>query len=111
MFYVYVLLSYSSDKFYIGHTPDVSKRLEEHNNPSRPDKYTAKYLPWSLALYFEVSPERGQAIIVERFIKKQKSRVFIDKLINQKDNPGYFVSLVNDILSKKLVRAIPRIRD
>jgi putative endonuclease len=111
VFYIYILISCSCGRYYIGHTPDVNKRLKEHNNPSRPDKYTAKYLPWSLVLSFEVSDVRGEAMIVERFIKKQKSRGFINKLVVQKDNPEYFLTLVNNILSKELVRAIPRIRD
>jgi len=50
-------------------------------------------------------------MIVERFIKKQKSKAFIETLIAQKDNPEYFETLVSNILSRKLVRAIPRTRD
>ena len=111
MYYSYILFSDSSDRYYIGHAADVQKRLQEHNNPSRPDKYTAKHLPWILVLSFQVSPDRGQAMIVERFIKRQKSRAFIGNLIAQKDKPDYFITLVSNILSKKLVRAIPRTRD
>ncbi len=98
MYYVYILFSSSSDRYYIGHTPDVQKRLEEHNNPTRSDKYTAKHLPWTLILFFKVSSDRGEAMIVERFIKKQKSRVFLEKLILQKDNPDFFVTLIKNIL-------------
>jgi putative endonuclease len=100
VYYIYILFSASSDRYYIGHTPDVQKRLKEHNNPSRSDKYTAKHLPWILVLSFQVSPDRGHAIIVERFMKRQKSRVFIENLIKQKDNPKYFEILINNILSK-----------
>jgi putative endonuclease len=89
VYYIYILLSYSSDRYYIGHTADVQKRLQEHNNSSRPDKYTAKYLPWIMVLSFQVSPVRGQAMIVERFIKRQKNRTFIENMIVQKDNPEY----------------------
>jgi putative endonuclease len=103
MYYVYILFSPNSDRYYIGHTPNVQKRLEEHNNPSRFDKYTAKHLPWMLILFFEISSDRGEAMIVERFIKKQKSRVFLEKLIEQKDNLEFFTDLVNNILKKKKV--------
>jgi putative endonuclease len=72
----------------------------EHNNPSRPDKYTAKYLPWILVLSFPVSSDRGHAIIVERFIKSQKSRVFLEKLIMVKQNSKYFDELIISILKK-----------
>jgi putative endonuclease len=98
MFYVYILFSPGSDRYYIGHTPDVQKRLEEHNNPSRSDKYTAKHLPWVLIMSFEISSDRGEAMIVERFIKKQKSKVFLEKLIEQKDNQEFFAEFVNSIL-------------
>jgi putative endonuclease len=100
MFYVYILFSISSNRYYIGHTSDVIRRLKEHNNPSSFDKYSAKHLPWILSLAFQVSPIRGEAIIVERFIKRQKSRVFIENLISQKDDPEYFETLVSNILSK-----------
>jgi len=33
MFYVYILYSQKYDRYYIGHSPDVDKRLKEHNNP------------------------------------------------------------------------------
>ena len=100
MYYIYILFSSRSDRYYIGHTSDVQKRLQEHNNPLRPEKYTAKNLPWNLVLSFQVSPDRGQAMITERFIKKQKSRLFIEKLIAQKDHPEYFETLINNILNK-----------
>jgi putative endonuclease len=100
MFYIYILYSKSADKYYIGHTPDVFKRLVEHNSPEVKSKFTAKYLPWILLLSFDVSDNRGEAIKVERFIKNQKSRDFIQKLIFEKDNKEYFLSLVSYILLK-----------
>ena len=32
MYYIYILYSVPADKFYIGQTGDVQKRLEEHNH-------------------------------------------------------------------------------
>ncbi len=75
----------------------------EHNNPHIFNKYTAKHIPWELKLSFEVSESRGQALIVEKFIKKQKSRTFLEKLISEKDNPEYFISLIANILNKFFV--------
>lgn len=111
MYYVYIIYSSKSDKYYVGLTSDVQRRIEEHNDPLRVNKYTSKYLPWELKLFFEVSEERGKAQIVEKFIKNQKSRVFLEKLISEEGNPQYFISLTNNILEKKMVRAIPRARD
>jgi hypothetical protein len=65
-----------------------------------------------LKLYFEISEKRGDAQVVERFLKNQKSRIFLEKLIAEKDNPAYFLFLTENILKgNQLVRAIPRTRD
>ena len=98
MFYIYILYSQSADKFYIGQTPDVQKRLREHNNPVEKSKYTAKYIPWELILYFPVSNERGEVMKIEKFIKSQKSKKFILKLIENKNNPDFFQKLTDDII-------------
>ena len=98
MFYIYILYSKSADKFYIGQTSDVVRRLHEHNHPIVFSKYSAKYIPWELELSFPVSQERGDALIMEKFIKSQKSRSFILKLIQNKENPDFFSKLRSDIL-------------
>jgi putative endonuclease len=112
VFYIYIIYSLKSDKYYIGMTSDVVRRLAEHNDPSRANKYTAKHIPWELKLYFEVSDNRGDALIVERFMKNQKSKIFLEKLIAEKDNPDFFDKLKENILKRRqLVRAILRPRD
>jgi len=102
MFYVYILYSHKYDRYYIGHTSDVNKRLEVHNNP-RENKYTSKYIPWELKLFFKVSESRGEAMLVERFIKKQKSREFIRKLIHENGNQEFFEDFVTNIFRKRSV--------
>ena len=98
MFYVYILYSQSADKFYIGQTPDVQKRLWEHNNPFEKSKFTAKFIPWEIILFFPVSPARADAMKIEKFIKSQKSKKFILKLIENKNNPDFFQKLIANII-------------
>ena len=98
MFYVYILFSKSTDRYYIGHTSNVNRRLEEHNHPDEFSKYTAKGIPWNLILSFEISHSRGDARKVEKFIKMQKSRSFILKLISEKDNRDFLEELIKNIL-------------
>ena len=98
MFYVYILFSKSTDRYYIGHTSDVNRRLEEHNHPEELSKYTAKGIPWNLILSFKISHSRGEARKVEKFIKMQKSRSFILKLISEKDNRDFLEELIKNIL-------------
>lgn len=77
MFFIYFLYSHKADKYYIGQTNDVVRRLKEHNNPQTNSKYTAKYIPLEIKLQFPVSDNHAQALLVERFIKNQKSRKFV----------------------------------
>ncbi len=106
MFYVYILYSESADKYYIGHTNDPDRRLIEHNTAEE-YTFTSKFRPWKILLFFEVSDSRGEAIKIERFIKKQRSRLFLARLIEEANSPEYLKRL----LTKVLGRAIPRPRD
>jgi putative endonuclease len=96
MFYVYIIYSERADRYYIGHTNDPVRRLVEHNTTEE-IKFTTKYRPWKMLLLFEVSEFRGEAIKMERFIKKQKSRLFLIRLIRSKDDPAYFKELLKNI--------------
>jgi putative endonuclease len=80
MFYIYILYSIDFDKYYIGYTSDYVKRLDSHNMSSL-NKYTAKYRPWVIKAVFECGEDEGMAKKIESFIKKQKSRKFIEKMI------------------------------
>jgi putative endonuclease len=68
----------------VGHSEDPWKRLEQHLTNSG-DKYTGSYHDWELRGVFEVSVIRGEADRIEKFIKRQKSRVFIERILE----PGF----------------------
>jgi putative endonuclease len=87
MFYIYIIYSPSSDKYYVGYSNDPHRRLGDHNTKTF-DTYTSKHRPWLLKAYFECGQEEQQAILVERFIKKQKSR----KLLEQLCDPSFVPS-------------------
>ena len=80
-YYIYILYSKSSDKFYVGFTNDYLSRLTSHNSSNR-NTFTSKYRPWELKAVFETGDNRAVAMELERFIKKQKSRAILQKLIN-----------------------------
>ena len=101
MFYIYILYSPGSDKFYIGYKNDYHRRLTEHNTSDR-NTYTSKHRPWILKSVFLCSENETEAIKVERFTKKQKSRTLLEKLIDEKFPP--------DGLLAQLVR-VPHLRD
>jgi putative endonuclease len=93
MFYIYILYSEASDKYYIGHTEDYLRRLDEHNQ-SDYNTFTSKYLPWEFAAVFECGLSRGEAQKIEHFIKKQKSRLLIRKMVEGKPLTGILAQLV-----------------
>ncbi len=101
MFYVYILFSKAIDKYYIGHSINPWERVIQHNN-NTVDKYTGKSKDWELMAVFEVSENRADAMDLEKFIKKQKSRNLIEKLIfNQNKFDGKLARLVR----------VPHVRD
>jgi len=81
MFYIYIIYSETADNYYTGYSEDPWSRIIQHND-NKSDKYTGKYDNWKLAAVFEASEERGEAMKLEKFIKKQKTKKLIDKLIN-----------------------------
>jgi putative endonuclease len=101
MFQIYILYSASAGKYYIGHTDDVPRRIEEHNNVEK-NTYTSQYRPWIFKGSVDVSESRGEARRVENYIKRMKSRKKIEKLI---EYPEEFETILS------MVRAIPMRRD
>ena len=77
MFYVYILCCISDpDRFYIGFTADLQRRLHDHNAKQVP--HTAKYAPWKLKTYVSFSDEK-QARDFERYLKTASGRAFAKK--------------------------------
>jgi putative endonuclease len=80
MEYLYILYSTTSDKYYVGTTTDVDRRLFEHNH-AEGSFYTSKHRPWVLKAVFECKGSKEQVLKAEHFIKRQKSRFFVERLI------------------------------
>ena len=93
MFYLYILYSISSDKYYVGYSDNVERRLSEHNHSVR-TTYTSKHRPWILKKQIEISNNRGFTIKIERALKKSKSRILIEKIILEINNVEQLAQLV-----------------
>ncbi|MAY22337.1 MAG: excinuclease ABC subunit C [Flavobacteriaceae bacterium] len=78
-FFVYILFSKALNKYYIGATSDVSRRLEEHLWSHK--GFTSKAKDWVL-VYKERFEKKEEAYARERQIKKWKSRAMIEKLVS-----------------------------
>jgi putative endonuclease len=80
MFFVYIIYSNSSDRYYTGYCSNIENRQEKHNLGATPS--TRPYRPWKL-VYLEEYESKREAILREKEIKKQKSRKYIESLIAQ----------------------------
>ena len=76
--FVYVLESESTGRYYTGSTDDLTKRLDYHNRGLSP--WTRGRGPWRLA-YIEPYPTRGAAMQRERQLKRWRSHQSIQALI------------------------------
>lgn len=83
MFYAYVLQSEIDNSYYIGHSSDMKKRLEYHNQGL--SKYTSKKIPWKI-IYIETFGTKQEANRRELFLKKQRNHSFYERLISSDSN-------------------------
>jgi putative endonuclease len=90
---VYILYSESLDRYYIGSTVlEVSERLERHiSNYYGNTKYTHKAKDWDiyLTIYCE---SKNQARRIEYYIKRMKSRKYIENLKSFPENTQALLS-------------------
>ncbi|MBU4343388.1 MAG: GIY-YIG nuclease family protein [Candidatus Omnitrophica bacterium] len=78
MHFVYILRSCKyTDKFYIGSTNNLDRRLNEHQN-SNGKSYTYRYAPWKLESYVALR-NKGLAQSFESYLKTHSGRAFLKK--------------------------------
>ncbi|HEX7017927.1 MAG TPA: GIY-YIG nuclease family protein [Patescibacteria group bacterium] len=78
MYWIYILQSQKNDRYYIGSSNDIERRLAEHNRGKSP--YTASTRPWKLVFSKEFATLKA-ARQFEHSLKKQKSRKVIEELL------------------------------
>ena len=101
MFYIYILFSQEANLHYVGHTNSPEERLKQHNSNTS-DKFTGKHKDWNMIALFQCGESRSEAMKIEKFIKKQKSKKLLHKLIDPDFTPTGELA--------KLVR-VPHVRD
>ncbi len=77
--YVYIIYSASRDRYYIGSTSAIEERLKRHNTGATPSTKAGR--PWKV-VYTEEYQSKNEALKREKHIKRQKSRVYIETLID-----------------------------
>ena len=80
-FTVYIIFSQKLNRYYVGYTSDLGKRIIEHN--SGISTFTSKAIDWQIMVTEEFESREG-AHKREMEIKKKKSRKYIEWLIENK---------------------------
>ncbi|WP_298115925.1 GIY-YIG nuclease family protein [Flavobacterium sp.] len=91
--FLYILYSKTSSKYYVGETHNVEERIFKHNQHEYSNSFSKIANDWKLVLFFECE-DRTRALYLERFIKRMKSKLFIEKVIQNTE-------ILSDILSKR----------
>ncbi|MNW88135.1 GIY-YIG nuclease superfamily protein [compost metagenome] len=79
MFITYILYSASRDRYYIGSTSDLEKRLAKHNTNHK--GFTGKTGDWKV-VHVEEFLSKHESLKREKQIKSWKSRTAVEKLIS-----------------------------
>ncbi len=79
-YYVYVLLSKLDDKFYIGFTEDLRKRLKEHNDGK--SFATKCRRPFEL-IFYEAYRNKYDALRREKYFKSTKGKTSLKSMLKE----------------------------
>ncbi|MEW6067991.1 MAG: GIY-YIG nuclease family protein [Nitrospirota bacterium] len=87
-YFVYILWSESTSRFYIGHTNNLVRRIAQHNNPDyHGSHHTKRNRGHWKCVYHEQFETRSEAMAREKEIKAKKSRAYIESLISTRQSP------------------------
>ncbi|MFC1726876.1 GIY-YIG nuclease family protein [candidate division KSB1 bacterium] len=77
-YFVYILYSEKIDRYYIGSSHDPEARLHYHNLGKK--GWTKRGIPWEIVFTKEFINKKA-AMEKEKYVKSQKDRSYIEKLI------------------------------
>jgi len=78
MFFVYIIESVCSKRYYIGQTENLESRLKYHNDGKV--RSTKSYMPWILK-WWKAFETRSEAMKIERNLKGIKKRKGIESYV------------------------------
>ena len=80
MWYTYILQSKKNGRYYIGSTDNYHRRFEEHNTGK---VKSTRYIRPLILVYKETYKTRKEASKREAYLKKMKSKKYIEWLMNK----------------------------
>ena len=72
---VYILFSEKLNRYYIGYTSDLDKRLQHHN--SAQDRFSKKGVPWHLVHSMPCADKKA-ALVLEKKIKARGAKRYLE---------------------------------
>jgi putative endonuclease len=87
--WVYIIRSQLTGRYYCGYSDDVERRVRQHNDPEYRLTRTTKIWkgPWEL-VWKMPSSSRGEAVALERQIKKRGIGRYLKKVQVAESHPG-----------------------
>jgi len=82
MYFVYILQSIKNNKYYIGSTNNLERRISEHNSGKTK---SLKYLTPLKIVFYKKYERESDARLVERKLKKFKNKSIIESIIKDKE--------------------------
>jgi putative endonuclease len=73
-YYTYILKSKVASKTYVGHTGNIERRLNEHNNGE--GCFSRRFRPWKI-IYLEEFDNKKESAEKEKFFKSKAGRRWI----------------------------------
>jgi len=89
-YFVYILYSKQADKFYIGQTENLNLRLSWHRQKLFNQSFTKIANDWEIIFRLKAK-SREQALAIEKFVKNQKSKIFIKTLIDDPSKGDWLI--------------------
>jgi putative endonuclease len=81
MYYVYVIRSKKTGRWYTGSTGDLRKRLREHN-ASNGRSWTRQRGPWEI-IYYEASHNESDARTREKYLKSGMGKRYLENRLKR----------------------------
>ena len=78
-YFLYILYSSRIDRYYLGSSANPENRLWFHNHTNQ--GWTLRGQPWTL-VFSKAFPTKAEAQRWERWIKRQKNRLLVKKIIH-----------------------------
>ena len=87
-YYVYILQSESSGRYYCGQTSSLADRLRQHNDPDYIRSRTTKVFkgPWKL-IWHQQLKSRSDAMKLEKSIKKRGMQRYLEDIEAAESRP------------------------